>query len=363
MARVMTRSVGSTVWSGADLERTIEEMLSELAPPLRGKLALVKPNLVVAAAADSGVVTHPQLIRAVVRALRSRGARVAVGDNPGGLEGNSLQVAEASGALDASEGAFVSLASRVVEVEARSAYTDTLMLPKLLFETDYVVNLPILKTHLLTTITAAIKNCFGYVAGAGKSQLHLKAPSRRRFSELLADVYAQRPPDLHILDALTVMDGDGPTHGRVRPYGKLLASTDGVALDAAVARLAGLDPASLHLLRAAARKGIGSYADLELDGALEAIVDFRLPTTFTASPEEQRSLLAELGHSRPTLREQDCLRCGDCAANCPARAITLDPYPIVGDGCIACFCCAELCPTGAMQAPLGKAREAFDRMF
>jgi len=361
--RVMIRAVGPAPWTAERLEPFVEMVLSELAPPLKRQLVLVKPNLVVAAAGDSGVVTHPALIAAVVRALRRRGARPVVGDNPGGIEGNSLYVARVTGALEAADGAFTAFADRVVQVQACSAYTPTLTLPRLLFESDYVINLPIFKTHLLTTLTAAVKNCFGYVAGAHKAQLHLMAPSRRRFSELLLDIYAQRPPDLHILDALTVMDGDGPTHGRVRPWGHLLASTDGLALDATAARLAGLEPASVPTLKAAIARGVESFASIDLDGELDPLPDFQLPSIFAASPQEQRRLLAELGHLRPVLQEELCLRCGECARNCPAQAISLEPYPLVGDTCISCFCCAELCPAGAMQAPMGKARETFDRMF
>jgi ferredoxin len=184
----------------------------------------------------------------------------------------------------------------------------------------------------------------------------------------LLDIYAQRPPDLHILDALTVMDGDGPTHGRVRPWGRLLASRDGLALDAAAAQMVGLEPRSLSVLRAAAARGMIAKAgvgvdSLEIEGDAEPLGDFLLPATFSASPEEQRALLHEVGHLKPVVDAEACQQCGECVSNCPAGAISLSPYPIVSEACIACFCCAELCPVGAMQAPLGRVREAFDRMF
>ena len=44
-----------------------------------------------------------------------------------------------------------------------------------------------------------------------------------------------------------------------------------------------------------------------------------------------------------------CVRCGTCAAECPADAIGDTPDAIDPDRCIKCMRCAAVCPTGARQ--------------
>lgn len=55
------------------------------------------------------------------------------------------------------------------------------------------------------------------------------------------------------------------------------------------------------------------------------------------------------------LIEERCTQCGICEQECPAGAITLDPYPQRGPECFLCNNCARLCPEGAITidtAPL-----------
>jgi uncharacterized protein (DUF362 family)/Pyruvate/2-oxoacid:ferredoxin oxidoreductase delta subunit len=331
---------------------------------------LIKPNILAPVPAEMRVTTSPSVVRAVVGAVRAAGGTPWVGDNPGGVERNSLHTAEACGILAASDGCFRNLSDEVVEMRLDNPSVDKVVISKFILEADVVINLPVFKTHMLTTLTGAVKNCYGYVAGTSKARLHLAAFSRGRFAQLLLDLYALRVPDLHIVDALSVMEGNGPTHGRVRPYGKLVAGRDGLAVDYVLTSLMGVDPAETRLFQKAAERGLFSpEAVRALDGdgrpvAVEAIPDFALPSTIGVSIEEQAQLLVSLGAIRPVVKEDLCALCGDCVRNCPPQAITLDPFPVIDAGkCISCFCCAELCTEGAMEVPSGEAAGLFDRMF
>lgn len=355
--------------------------LSGTRSALAGKRVLVKPNILAPVPPEMHVTTTPALVRAVVDAVRDAGGRPAVGDNPGGVERNSLRTAEACGIYAAADGCFKNLSEEVVEVKTENPYADKFVVSKFILEAEYVINLPVFKTHLLTTLTGAVKNCFGYVAGTNKAKLHLSAFTRGRFVHALLDIYSVRIPDLHIVDALYVMEGDGPTHGHVRPLGKLIAGTDGLAVDAVLTMMMGLDPMEVRLFQKAAelesqgRPPLGRYRRGEVlvrdsddrPVEIEPIPNFVLPRTLkeiSASLQEQAEILTALGNIRPRVNEDRCALCGDCADNCPAGAITLDPYPVVDAAkCISCFCCAELCMEGAMEVPSGEATGLFDRMF
>lgn len=344
----------------------------------RDKSVLVKPNLVGPFPPEMHVTTSPVVVRAVVDAVRAAGGKPAVGDNPGGIEESSTRTAQIAGIAQAADGCFRNL-SEAVEVKTNCRFTDKFIMSKYILDVDYIVNLPVLKTHMLTVLTGAVKNCFGYICGTNKAKLHLSAFSRGRFAELLLDIYAIRSPNLHIVDALWVMEGNGPTHGEVRPVGKIVAGLDGLAVDAVLAMLMGLTPMQVRFFMKAAeleqegRPPLGRFRPGQVrifdgDGKpiemLEPIPDMAMPNTFNVSLEEQAELLVSLGSINPEVNEALCSQCGDCETNCPPGAIHLDPFPVVDPAkCISCFCCAELCTQGAMHVPPGKAAAYFNRMF
>ena len=347
-----------------DLREKVEGIMAALAPKtFAGATVLVKPNMVGPSAPELGHTTRPDLVRAVVRACLDRSAKVIVGDNPGGIDRHAHNVAAATGILDASEGCFTPISERVVE-KAGADTGLTLVVSGAVLEADYIINLPVFKTHTGMMVTGALKNTYGYVAGACKARLHLQARTREVFARAVCDVYQVRPPDLHIMDAITAIEGNGPCHGgRLRKVGKLLASTDGLALDAVMARMMGVEPGLLPVQEQARVRGLGTLEEAEIDirGELVPIPDFKMPVTF--SPVPDREELAELGRlypsgmmrgrvaAKPLHNAELCAECGDCVVNCPPQALTLEPEFSISDACIACFCCVELCPEGALEVP------------
>jgi ferredoxin len=65
--------------------------------------------------------------------------------------------------------------------------------------------------------------------------------------------------------------------------------------------------------------------------------------------EARRSSIASAKKARPDLRVDvgKCVQCGECAEKCPAKAITLDPFPQVGKDCFICLKCVRECPEEA----------------
>ena len=66
---------------------------------------------------------------------------------------------------------------------------------------------------------------------------------------------------------------------------------------------------------------------------------------------------------RPRIRDEICVRCGDCARICASRAIRLEGAGAAAEGggnvstrrmiidrksCIRCYCCHEICPAKAI---------------
>ncbi|MBW2142294.1 MAG: DUF362 domain-containing protein [Deltaproteobacteria bacterium] len=287
-----------------------------------------------------------------------------VGDNPGGINRSSRNVAKVTGILEASEGCFTPISEGVVE----KAGTETglpLVISRAVLDADYIISLPRFKTHTLMMVTGALKNVYGYIAGACKAQLHLQAAKVETFAKVVCDINEVRPPDLHIMDAITAIEGNGPCHGgNLRELNKLLASADPLALDAVMARMMGVDPSELPVQKEALARNFGNIRDGDIDirGQLETIPDFKMPVTFFQKvfDKETKSKLKKLYPPgmmavrtgvKPQRDAEKCIECGDCELNCPAKALTLEPEFSIGDQCIACYCCVELCNEGALEVP------------
>jgi len=339
------------------MARTVESVLETFPRDWQGQRVLVKPNILAPHRPERAVTTHPELVRQVVDALLRRGAEVMVGDNPGvGGYGRSESAARKSGIQDASQGCFRNLGRNPVRCQVSSKYFSSLAVSREVLEADAVVNLPKLKTHSLTFLTASIKNTFGYVVGGDKMRIHSLCHRPTQFAEALLDVFALRPPSLTILDAVVGMQGNGPANGSPAALGKVLASDNAVALDAAAVRFLGRQPSAVPHVDLAGKRGFGvTHSDsLEVIGDLEPIQGFRFPGTFVPglAGVVLNRYLSRWITCLPEIVQERCLGCGLCAEHCPSGAMRLDNRNIPRldkDACIHCYCCQEMCPADAIR--------------
>ena len=343
-------------YEGAGLDAAVEDFFEAFSPPIAGKKVLVKPNMLSARPPHRAVTTHPSVVAAVVRAVGRRSpAQIWVGDNPGmRYYGDSGEVAARTGILEAAGEYYRHLGRNPRRVRMHSAFAPEVTVSGEVLDCDVLITLPKFKTHSLTTLTCAIKNSYGFLLGAEKARLHRLARSPQAFACTVVDVWALRPPDFAIVDAVTAMQGNGPSSRDVFHYGRLLASNDCVALDAAVGALMGLEPAEVPTTVEAASRGLGE-ADLgkiEVDGPFEPIPGFKLPSTMARG--RLAAFLARLAGglvvSEPRADTNECVRCGLCMEHCPTEAIRMDPFPVISRRrCIRCYCCLEFCPCEAMK--------------
>ncbi|MDD5556382.1 MAG: DUF362 domain-containing protein [bacterium] len=338
-----------------DVAGPVEEILEAFPKAWKGASVLVKPNVLGPWTADAGVTTHPSVIGALVRSLRARGARVMVGDNPGlrGYAENERSF-RACGLLAAADGAYVNIGRNPARVKINSTFVDEIAVSGEILDCDLLVSVPKFKTHALTMITGAVKNTYGYIVGTEKALLHSLAVTLRRFSEIVVDVYALRPPDLSIMDGVVCMDGNGPSGGRLLDAGKIIASDNAVSLDAVMAHMMGVRPESVPMLAVAHRRGLGEIdlAKIAVDGPLEAIPGFRMPRTFIGGlvgPFIHRFVFPFL-RTTPRFNPDRCTRCKVCYEICPVKAISWDDGPVLDRRkCISCFCCMESCRFRAVE--------------
>ncbi len=338
------------------LERAIEEIFRMFDRDWQGKTVLVKPNILGPHPPEKAVTTHPFLVKCVVRALKKRGARIIVGDNPGmGGYGKIESVARKCGILDSVSDCFINLGHHPLRIPAKSKYFKEVTISREVLEADVIINLPKLKTHSLTILTGAVKNTFGYVVGADKMHIHAACPTPRQFAEGLLDVYQIRPPELNIMDAILAMQGNGPSNGKPVFLGLVMASDNAVSLDAAAVHMLGQKPWSVPHLEMAAERGLGEtdVRKMNITGQLNSVKDFQFPGTFVPGLAGLvlNRYLSRWMNCLPEVVRKRCTSCGICSGHCPTQAMTrTSDGPLLDrDKCINCYCCQEMCPENAIR--------------
>ena len=338
------------------IDDAVEKAFERFGVDVTGRKVLIKPNLLSARAPDKGVTTHPAVVAAVISTLeRRKAAEIVVGDNSGMTGyGDNERVAAKTGILAVARGYYRNLGTSPVRVPLHNPYSPEVTVSGEISACDVLISLPKFKTHTLTTITCAIKNSYGFLLGAEKARLHRAANSRDAFARTVVDVWALRKPDLVICDAVTAMQGNGPSSRDVFHYGYILAAADSVALDAVAGRLMGLGEEEVLTTVEAAKRGAGKAAadEIDIDGPFRPIDGFKLPSTIARMRffDFAAAIAGRLVVSEPHPDTNICVRCGLCRDHCPAQAIALSPYPSIQHArCIRCYCCLEFCPYGAMK--------------
>jgi uncharacterized protein (DUF362 family)/NAD-dependent dihydropyrimidine dehydrogenase PreA subunit len=338
-----------------------------------GERIALKPNLLMPAAPERAVVTHPVVLAAVAVEVKEAGAHPIVVESPGTGVIHAKPVIERAfrkvGYTEMAERYGFELSidtawKSVSAPEAKLAKRLEVMTP--IVEADGVINLPKFKTHMFMIFSGATKNLFGVIPGLNKASYHARLNDPRRFADMLLDVAYFVQPRLSIVDAILGLEGDGPgTGGHPRAIGALLAGADPVHVDVACCRIAGIPVSDVPVLMAAKERRLwsGRAQDLQTLGVPIAdllVKDYVLPGSYegigvgkTGFLEEPLRKVLRRFNRWPVPRVGRCTLCGSCERACPAQAIDLDKKDKVAkvddSTCIRCYCCHEVCPEAAID--------------
>lgn len=325
---------------------------------------LLKVNLIGPKSSDSAAVTHTEFVRAMVRILKGRNCNVWIGDSSGGAIAGIAPTAQGFKVagyekVAEEEGAEIKNFDRegVAAVKPGSQCEEAMYIAKPMFDADVVINLPKLKTHSAQIFSGAVKNVFGCIPGLKKAKYHKMAPDPSDFGQIICDIHKVTKIQLHIMDGIQAMQGEGPTAGSIYNASKILISEDPLALDAVAAKMVGMNVEDVPILETARKRNLGEgwLKNITLAGDYEQIprlVGFKLPKRFRGTKRRNTKALVKIidfFNTHPRINLDKCRKCNMCVESCPVQAIDKDTKQIDYNICIDCMCCHELCMFKAVE--------------
>ncbi|PBE61200.1 DUF362 domain-containing protein [Clostridioides difficile] len=335
----------------------------------KGSKVLIKPNLLMKKKPEEATTTHPMVVKVVCEKLLELNCDITIADSPGGPYNQSSlkSIYKASGIEEVANELGIKLNYDVSDVKIHSEKAHVLKymdIIKPIVDSDYIINLCKLKTHIMATFTGGTKNLYGCIAGLKKAEIHYRFPTEELFCEnVLLDICDYIKPTLTIMDGIVGMESDGPSAGTTREIGVLLASQNPYAIDVVACKIISLLPNRVATIRGAIKRGYiqEDFSDIEILG--EDIKDliiknYKIPNVskdlrlFSVKlPKFLNEPISKLITPKPVVRFQDCIKCGKCKEACPASTIEIGTKGAIIDlsKCIRCYCCHELCPKKAID--------------
>ncbi|MBZ4643551.1 MAG: hypothetical protein JG767_1160 [Deferribacteraceae bacterium] len=348
MNKVYIREINS--YAHADLEIFIKNFFLEYFDAFKNvRKILLKPNILQASIPERGVTTHPDFIRVVIKALREIGNfEILLGDSPGANFKNYDKVLKITGIKKVCEDERV----KIVKIENfKPLLIDDTIISSIINDVDLIINLPKLKTHSLTGLTLAVKNLFGLVPGTNKVNFHRKNPVDEKLADAIFKVYdIVKNKCIHILDGIIAHEGDGPSRGSPVALNFVAASDNAVCLDMAVCDILGLGR-GFCLTNKSALKNDDVYKFTITGDKISRKIKIPLSRKSLKVPNFLKKFVANNIYVKPEVNKK-CIGCLLCLNSCPVYAIKKsDDGKVIIDkkACIECFCCHEVCESGAID--------------
>lgn len=327
---------------------------------------LLKVNLLMKRRPEEATTTHPTFVKVLADLLVEYGAKVIIGDSPGGpFNGKALKgIYEVCGYNDIVNDNIKlndNYNSNTMHCE-KAKLMKTLDVIDILTKVDKVISVSKLKTHGMTKFTGAVKNMYGTIPGFKKAEYHYTLQDVKDFSDMLVDVCINANPVLSFMDGIVGMEGAGPSSGTARDLGVIIGSTSPYHLDVIATQVINVEPSSVPTIKRCIERKIirNNYDDIKMvsDCVDKHIVyDFEVPSISGVGllknkvPKWFDSYIDYIIKPKPVINRKKCVSCGECSKCCPAKTI-----PIINDKpviklkeCIRCFCCQELCPVKAIK--------------
>jgi len=215
----------------SDRRDFVNSVLDKFKRGLKDKTVFIKPNIV--SYEPYPTTTHTAVLDEVLKFLTKNGNSVVVGDGPATGAGNHSKIMENHPLNKICGKYFVELVD-LHEYGFRKFLTRSgfrIRVSEIPYECDYMISLPVLKSHPHTGIAGATKNLFGLLQNRERIMMHTPIKSLHRG---VAELHSAFKANITIMDAVeTLITANEVRHGgEKKKLGYMLAGEDPLALDA-----------------------------------------------------------------------------------------------------------------------------------
>jgi uncharacterized protein (DUF362 family) len=262
-----------------------------------------------------GMVTTSKIVDGVVQLLLEHGCQdISIGEGAiigvfdeldpytkRGFKGTDIEkIAKKYGIklIDFNQGAFHELDLEGTKVQVSKAALDT----------DFLINIPVLKTHFQTKVSLGFKNLKGCLSKDSKKRFHIS----KRLDTLICLLNEAIKSDLVIIDGIYMLErGPETLVGIAYRKDLIIASPDIFECDVVGATILGIDPAQVDYLREFAQRHGCSFDISAIRIKGENIESLKEQLEWRFEPDRELLTPAKItGLSAPYPGQTLCSACG-----------------------------------------------------
>ena len=278
---------------------------------------LLKPNVVWGGSEKMpqfGVVTTSRIVEDLVQLLHDYGCDISIGEGTlinEELGSNTFRGFKWSGIEKVAKKFGVKLIDFNKELSEQLELDDAkVWVAASALEADFLIDIPVLKTHSQTKVSLGLKNLKGCLQMRSKMEFHKKGLER-----MIALLSAKVKTKLTIIDGIYANE-HGPTRiGTAHRMNLIIAGRDILSCDIVGSTVLGIDPSTVDHLREFAAI-TGQSLDIEtIDVRGEKITEVMRPLEWDMDYE---NVFRQAGISGITVQKPGKTVCTNCASNSEA---------------------------------------------
>ncbi len=358
------------IFESRNIKKTIWDLLSKYDSDFKpGQKVLIKPNWVNSRPDNTGATTNTQVIEEVIKFFQKKSMKVVIAEGSG-YEFDTEKAFKILNVENFKKKFNVDVintrSAKTKKVDIKGKILRKTNLPLVVIYADWIINIPKIKTHVLTGVTLCMKNLFGLLPDKERRFAHVFGLHQSIVD--LANYFNGKT--INILDGLIAMSGEGPVFGDTFNLNLIIGGRNTADIDKFCCNLLKVNYKKIEHIRLA-KKLFSKKPDI-ISNYKEVIPQFSLPPAsnyykfrywgvfafdWVVSRFTDRSYIPNIVtrfgvqlRINPSL----CNNCKKCLKICPENAISTDhvlkTLKVDFEKCryVRCFKCFDVCDKNAI---------------